>query len=100
MIRGTTPTHVFKLPIDTSTICQLRITYCQFCKKVLEVTEDGVTLDGQEVRYHLSQEDTLRFKPQGQVEVQIKVLTEDGNVMASKVMALPVDKVLNAEVLS
>ena len=39
MIRGTTPTHIFKLPIDTSTIRQLRITYVQYGKTVLEVTE-------------------------------------------------------------
>lgn len=100
MIRGTTPTHIFKLPIDTSTIRQLRVTYVQYGKTVLEVTEAGVTMDGQEVRYRLSQEDTLQFKLPAQVEVQIKVLTADGSVMASPVMSLTVEKILNTEVLA
>lgn len=100
MIRGTTPTHIFKLPIDTSTIRQLRITYAQYGKTVLEVTEANVTMVDQEVRYRLSQEDTLQFKLPAQVEVQIKVMTVDSNVMASPVMTLNVEKVLNTEVLA
>ena len=100
MIQGTTPTHIFRLPIVTRDINQLRITYAQYGKTVLEVTEADVTMDVQDVKYRLSQEDSLQFKPQSKVEVQIKVLTADGNVMASPVMSLTVEKILNTEVLS
>lgn len=45
IIRGTTPTHIFKLPIDISSIRrQLRITYSQYSKTVLEVTEADVVI--------------------------------------------------------
>ena len=100
MIRGTTPTHIFKLPIETDTIRQLRITYNQCGKTVLEATESDCTLTGQEIRYRLTQEDTLLFTPLAAVELQIKVLTTDDNVMASKVMSLAVEKILNTEVLT
>ena len=99
MIQGTTPTHIFRLPIDTGTIRQLRITYSQNDSVVLEATEADVTLDGSEIRYRLTQEATLKFNPGSRVELQLKVLTEDGNVMASKVMQLSVSKILNTEVL-
>ena len=100
MIQGTTPTHIFRLPIATRDIDQLRITYAQYGKTVLEVTEADVTMDVQDVKYRLSQGDSLKFKPQTKVEVQIKVLTADGNVMASPVMLLTVEKILNTEVLA
>ena len=100
MIRGTTPTHIFKLPIETGTIRQLRITYNQCGKTVLEATEADCTLTGQEIRFRLTQEDTLLFTPLAAVELQIKVLTTDDNVMASKVMSLSVEKILNTEVLT
>ena len=66
---------------------------------MLEATETDCTLTGQEIRYRLTQEDTLLFTPLAAVELQIKVLTTDDNVMASRVMSLPVEKILNAEVL-
>lgn len=44
IIRGTTQTHIFKLPIDISSIRQLRITYSQYSKTVLEVTEADVVI--------------------------------------------------------
>ena len=100
MIRGTKQTHIFKLPIDTGTISKIRITYVQSGKTVLEVTEDEVVMDDNEVRYRLSQEDTLKFKFPANVELQMKILMTDGSVMASPVIRLTVEKILNTEVLA
>lgn len=100
MIRGTTPTHIFRLPIEADTIRKLRITYSQGRKTVLEATEADCTMTGQEIRFRLTQEDTLLFTPLVAVELQIKVLTTDDNVMASKVMSLAVERILNTEVLT
>ena len=100
MIRGTTPTHIFKLPIDTGGIKQLRITYSQFGKPVLEATEADVTMDGSEIRYRLTQQDTLKFDTKTYAELQLKVLTSDGNVLASRIMKIPVEQILNTEVLA
>lgn len=99
MIQGTTPTHVFQLSIDTGIIQQLRITYTQCGKPVIEATEADVDMDGQEIRYRLTQEDTLKFDPKAHAELQLKVRISDGNVLASRVMKIPVDRILNTEVL-
>lgn len=99
MVRGTTPTHYFTLPFDTGQLERLRITYAQNGLTVLELTEENVALAGKEIRYQLTQEDTLRFKNNVLAEVQVRVKTTDGNVLASNVMAISVGKILNEDVL-
>lgn len=99
MIRGSTPTHIFRLPISTGTLTQIRITYEQFSKTVLEKTEKDVILDENEIRVKLTQEDTLLFRSNVSVQLQLKVLTVDGIVLASPVKDLPVERILNEEVL-
>lgn len=99
-IRGTTPTHIFKLPIDTNTIDQLRITYHQLGKTVLELTQEDVEIKEGKISYTLTQEQSFQFTSGHNVDIQIKVLTTMGIVMASQIMSVSVDKVLNTEVLT
>ena len=99
MIRGTTPTHTFRLSIDTGSIVELRITYDQAGKTVLEKTEADVRKTEKSISVVLTQEETLRFKAGYDVEVQLKVLTDVGTVLASPVLKLQIDKILSTEVL-
>lgn len=99
MIQGTTPTHVFKLPIETSLLDKIRITYKQLGNVVLEKTEADLTKSGKELKYKLTQEETLRFSTQGLVEIQVKVLTVSGTVLASPIQSFSVQRILNTEVL-
>lgn len=99
MIRGTTPTHTFRLSIDTNTITELRITYVQLGKTVVEKTEKDVTMGEKSISLTLTQEESLEFRAGSAVEVQLKVLTNVGTVLASPVISLNVDKILNTEVL-
>lgn len=99
MIRGTTPTHTFRLSIDTSTITEVRITYAQLGKMVIEKTEKGVKMGEKSISLTLTQEESLKFSAGIDVEVQLKVLTNVGTVLASPVISLNVDKILNTEVL-
>lgn len=99
MIRGTTPTHIFQLPIPVATIDQLRITYAQGSNVVLEKTEADVSKTGKTVRYTLTQEESLLFEAGPAVNVQVRVLTTDGTAMASGIKRLNVNEVLNEEVL-
>lgn len=100
MIRGTTPTHIFNLPIETGTLKAVRITYEQFSRAVLEKTEGDVTMDGKTIRFKLTQEETLRFRKDVSVSFQIKVLTTDNVVLATPVETLSVKDILNEEVLT
>ncbi len=100
MIRGTTPTHTFEVPqIDTSYIKELRITYVQSCNTVLEKDESDVTMGDHLIKLTLTQEETLRFNDKLYVGVQLKVLMDDGSVLASQIMRFNVGKILNEEVL-
>lgn len=99
MIRGTTPTHTFNLPIDTKTIKTVRISYKQKDTVVFEKTEKDVTMLSTAIKLKLSQEDTLLLKQNTPVQIQLKVLTSDDVVMASPIKTIPVEVILNEEVL-
>lgn len=99
MIRGTTPTHTFRLSIETSSITEVRITYVQLGKTVIEKTEKDVRLGEKSISLTMTQEESLKFRVGADVEVQLKVLTNVGTVLASPVISINVDKILNTEVL-
>lgn len=99
MIRGTTPTHVFQLPIDAGTLKEVRITYKQHSKVVLEKTEADVTMEGRTISFVLTQEESMRFESGVTVKLQVKVLTVNGTVLASPIREFTVEDILNSEVL-
>lgn len=99
MIRGTTPTHIFTLPFDAGQISQLRLTYSQDGTTVFEKNETEVTKAGTQLEYTLTQTESLAFTEQKSVEIQLKIKTIDGAVVASKIMRTNASTVLNEEVL-
>lgn len=99
MTRGTTPTHIFTLPIYASNIDKLRITYSQNQDIILEKTEADIERSGKTIRYTLTQEETLKFNAKTSVNIQVRVLTTDNMALASPIKKLSVSEVLNEEVL-
>ena len=98
MIRATRPTHTFNLPIDTSTIKSVLVTYKQNDSIVLEKTKESCTMSGATIKVTLSQEETKMFSPE-RVKIQLRVLTNDGVSLASKIKTKTVEDVLNDVVL-
>lgn len=103
MYRVTTPTHTFKLPIETNTCSEILVSYKQTDVCLDKHYENGtlpsgMTLDGKNVIIILTQEETKQFA-EGRVKVQIRVLTNAGAVMASQIFTLSVADVINEEVL-
>lgn len=99
MIRGTTPTHIFNLPIETKIIKKIRISYKQGDSVLVEKTESDVTILATSIKLKLSQEDTFRFTSNIPVQLQLKVLTSLEDVLASPIKTIPVSVILNEEVL-
>ena len=93
MRRGTTPTLTFTLPIDASKISCLFVTFCQRGKIILEKNIDDCELDKEILKVTLSQKETLSFEV-GRIDIQIKLKTEDGSVMASDIEIANVEKCL------
>jgi hypothetical protein len=100
MIRGTTPTHTFTTPLDVEIISDLRLSYAQEGVEIFNKKKSEVTLDGKTISVRLTQEETLKFDTaKGVAQIQLKVLTEGGDVFSSDVMNVNVWDSINNEVL-
>ena len=104
MYRVTTPTHTYTLPMDTSTLAEIQVTYKQGDVSLVKHYQDGalpegMTLDGPDVVIDLTQEETKAFAAPMPVRSQVRVLTASGKSYASQVFTVSVSEVLNEEVL-
>jgi hypothetical protein len=99
MKRGTTPTHIFTIPFDTSLISDLRISYAQNGEEIVCKCKNDCTLEEKTITVELSQEDTFKFECYKQIRIQVRVLTTGGEVLNSDVILLSVGECLNNEVL-
>lgn len=101
MIRGTTPTLEFTMPFDTSLIAELYITITQNGATALEKTLSDCNCNDTSVSLTLTQEDTLRLeqKPHSNGEMQIRVRTVAGEVLASNIMSIYVGRILKDGVI-
>lgn len=97
MYRATTPTHTFELPFEYEQfVKKILITYKQGSKIVLEKTEtDDITINGKTVSYQLTQSETKLFEKDIIVDIQIRVLTNGGQSIASQEWHRLVNDVLN-----
>ena len=105
MYRATTPTHTFTLPIDTSTLSEILVSYKQGPVTLDKHYQDstlpsGMTLDGEKVIVKLTQDETKLFRPNAQADVQVRVLTVSGDAHASKRFGITINSVINDEVLA
>lgn len=100
MIRGTTPIHTFELPFDTSFISAGKVIYWQDGAPVLEKEINECALENQTITIKLTQEETFSFDcKKGYVYIQIRLLTVEGDVLASDEMRVEVKRCLDNEVL-
>ena len=98
MRRGTTPTYTFPIPFSIDSIATAKVTFAQSGVLVEKKLEDcGRGED--EISVKLTQEETFRFS-EGAVSIQLRVLTEGGDALASDPMHDMVDGCLDEEVLT
>ena len=100
MIRGTTPTHFFTTNIDASELTSIMVIYAQGDNELFHKCIEDCTLDGNRFSVQLTQEETLKFDCNQKVQIQIRVLLNDGNAMASRPYVVSVEECLNDEVLT
>lgn len=100
MIRATTPTHTFNIPIEANKIQEILVTYRQVGRNILEKKNSDMTNDGNAWSLTLTQQETKLFMADTKVEVQVRVLTTGGDALASKIFSVTVDRVLNDEVMA
>lgn len=100
MIRGTTPTHRFTIPIDAELVKEVRITYEQDGKLLVEKTEKDCTIEEKTLSVKLTQEDTLKFSSKKKADLQVRILTTNDTALATEILKLEIEDVLNEEVLT
>lgn len=98
--QGTTPTHTFTLPIDTSELKTIRVIYKQDGLDLLVKTGADLKTDGNVVSVTLTQEETLGFDSNRPVYIQLRALTLSGDALKSRTYTRSVDQCLEKEVIS
>ena len=111
MIRATTPIHTFMFEEDPSGYERILITYAQGGSIIMEKEKQDLSFEvTQDILsnkfcykafYRLSQDETKKFRANtgGPVQVQVRVLTKNGEALASDKKSISVQDVLNDEVL-
>lgn len=62
--------------------------------------EEQLTIEGNVIRFQLTQEETLAFKHGRTVKIQLRALDESGNAIATDIKTATVSDVLNEEVIT
>lgn len=96
MIRGTTPTLRFTLPESflNIQISALYVSMAQSGRIVIEKNIDNLILDGQIITISLTQEETLKFKSDIDVEIQISLKDSSNMVYRSNIVKTNVKRIL------
>lgn len=101
MIRGTTPTFVFKMgdDLDMTKIKEVYVTIKSLSKQITFPTDRcAIDEDEHTITLELSQEDTLLFETPS-AKVQIRILDTDNLAYATPIKQISVDQILQEGVI-
>lgn len=99
MIKGTTPTHIFKIPLKADEIKTVEITYSQSDKEVLQKCTKDCLIEDEVISVMLTQEETLKFNHRYKVQFQLRILTTSNVALSSKVIHMDAEQCLSEDVL-
>lgn len=85
MWQGTTPTIEIKTDIDLTPMAQVQLTIEDRKGNRLTINQEELTISEDTVTFQLSQKESLSLFP-GRVRLQLRVKTNDGDVLASNIM--------------
>ena len=94
--RGSTPTHSFGIPFDTSAITGIRIIYAQNGEEVFQKKTADCTITDHDVSTTLTQSETLSLAA-GSCKVQLVVYSAD-KALVSNAIEVSVDDILSEDV--
>lgn len=100
MRRGTTPTHIFTTDIDLTSAELIYVTYQQpRCKSgemktIVEKTLEDLEVTEDEIRLQLTQDETLAFRENVPVSIQIRAKFPDAAAVACQVITVGAEVIL------
>lgn len=99
MIPGTTPTNKFKVPLKKEMVSTVQIVYFQNGNEVLRKTTKDCEIEDNVITTRLTQEETLKFKNNQQIQIQLRILTPASDALASKPIKVDCDILLDRMVI-
>ena len=99
IIRGTTPTIEYELPFDTSVLSEVFVTISQSGNVIIEKEIGDCVLTDCLLTVKLSQDETLSLSASRIAEIQVRMKTVDGDVLASDIYTDDVYKILKDGVI-
>lgn len=99
MRRGTTPTHIFHVPVDLTSAVEAYITYKQDGQVKVEKSINDMTITEDQITVELTQTETLAFSTIGDVQIQCRARLLDESALASCIKTVPVCKILKEGVI-
>ena len=97
--RGATITNEFTVPVDLTTAKVLYITYQQSGKTVLEKELEDCTITSDKVTVEFSQEDSLVFRENKPIKIQIRAKLLDDSALVSCVIETTASELLKEGVI-
>lgn len=91
--RGTTPTLLFRLPIDAAEITKMTVTFRQLDKPPIEKTLADAVIEGKTVSVTLTEEETLSFTVGLALEIQLRLAAGEKR-LASQIFTESVGRIL------
>lgn len=85
MWQGTTPTIEIKTDINLTPMAKVQLTIEDRKGNRLTINQEELTISEDTVTFQLSQKESLSLSP-GRVRLQLRVKTNDGDVLASNIM--------------
>lgn len=98
MIIGTTPTHKFIFPEEVTNITEIHVIYSQGDRIILVKTLEDCTIEGNEIKVRLTQEETFRFRHDSNIDIQLRV-RKGNDVFSSEITTVEPYKCLEREIL-
>lgn len=101
MIQYTTPTYIFDINVPSEVIADIEVTFSQASTEVMiqkEMVRDNLVIMDNKLNVTLSQEETGLFAV-GSCQVQMRILTSDGKVLATEIARVKVEPSLSSDIL-
>ena len=99
MRRGTTPLQHFDVNVDLTGAEAVYVSYAQNCRVLVEREKADVEITPTSVEFRLTQEESLKFRDDMGVLIQIRARFPDGTAIASNEIKAKVEKILKEGVI-
>ena len=97
MIRGTTPLLSFTVPFNPMDAKRICITFSQNNREVFTLEKRDCTFEDSTINVTLTQDHTLAFTANANVQIQIRVTFQNGDkeeALASEIITTTVQRIL------